>query len=319
MDPRAYRDARWLALLREAEELGVPEEQAPVLVERVLAAQRRRIGRAEDPDPVVREALQEAVLGRPAPAGRGRWVAVVAFAAVLAVVGAFVALTRPAPPPRDHLRSDQLPSLFGYDGPSAARLLQGRGLRVHLQPFRSCEVMGRVLAVDPPPGTPYDRGDEVTVYTAIPASITCLTDYQDRALAWQWIDFALGHGRAPRFADRVFVYPEPGRREVLTGSAATDATAWADSGVLAALRKAAAGVSLESDHPVVYRLPDVRVVPATEGVGTCGVPTPAVAGTADAIAVLISQADHRGCPVRVELYRDRAHRIESVALYRPSS
>ena len=36
MDPLEYRDARWYALLREAADLGVPEEEAPALGKPVL-------------------------------------------------------------------------------------------------------------------------------------------------------------------------------------------------------------------------------------------------------------------------------------------
>src|SRR6478609_8890956 len=146
MDPREYRDARWHSLLREAAELGVPEDEAPALVERVLDGQRRRIRRAEDPDPVVRAALAEAVLGPPArPSHRRRWPAAAALMAAVAVAGTVIALTRPQPPPADHLRSDQMPSLFGYDGAAATVLLERRGLDVRQQPFRSCEVLDRVV------------------------------------------------------------------------------------------------------------------------------------------------------------------------------
>ena len=57
MDPREYRDARWHTLLRTAEDLGVDPEQAPTVVEQVLAQQQARIRRAEDPDRLVRRAL----------------------------------------------------------------------------------------------------------------------------------------------------------------------------------------------------------------------------------------------------------------------
>lgn len=317
MDPEDYRDARWHSLLRAAADLGVPEEEAPALVQRVLAQQRRAIRRAEDPDPAVRAALEEAVLGPP-DAVRRRWPAALALAAALGTVGAAVAVTRPEPPPDDHLRADQVPSLFGYDGPSAQRLLEARGLKVRLQPFQSCEVQGRVVAVDPPPGSTYDDGDLATVYTAIPSDITCLTDYQDRALAWQWLDFVLGHGGAPGFAGRVFVYAD-GRRLVLDGSEAAGRVSWADTGVLTALADAANAVALVDEHPVRYAVPAIRVVAATEGLGHCGVPEPLVAGTADAFAVLVRSPDRTGCPLRIELYRDRSGRIEGVALYPASS
>src|SRR4051812_40759786 len=169
MDPQDYRDARWHSLLRAAEDLGVEPEAAPGLVEQVLARQQRRIRRAEDPDPLVHAALADAVLGPPATAPREhrrRWLAVAGLTAALVAVGAAFALTRPQPPPTDHLRADQIPSLFGYDGEAARALLEKRGLEVSLRPFRSCEVRDRVVASAPPAGASYQRGDRVVVYTA---------------------------------------------------------------------------------------------------------------------------------------------------------
>ena len=114
MDPREYRDARWHALLRAAADLGrAPRSEAPALVEQVLAEQRADPpGRG--PRPAGPRGARDAVLGPPRDRrsrrrrprgggrrrrpGRGRPV---------------VALTRPEPPPADHLRADQVPSLFG--------------------------------------------------------------------------------------------------------------------------------------------------------------------------------------------------------------
>jgi hypothetical protein len=319
MDPREYRDARWYSLLREAEDLGLPAEDAAAVVARVLARQERRIRRAEDPDPIVREALADAVLGPPLREGRRRWPVAAAFAASLVALGLVVALTRPEPPPPDHLEDDQVPSLFGFDGPAARSLLEQRGLDVRLEPFRGCEVMGRVVGSDPQPGTTYDAGDSITVYTSLPASVECLQNYTDRVLAWALLDFANGRGPAPAFAARVWVYPGDGRRLVLDGDAAADPASWAESGVLAAVRAASDDVSLVSERPLVYAVPAIRVVRATEGLGSCGVPTPSVAGTADAMAVLVRPADRRGCALRVEVYRDDAGRVDAVALYRSSS
>jgi hypothetical protein len=319
MDPQEYRDARWHALLRAAEDLGVETEQAPALVDAVLARQHRRIRRAEDPDPLVRQALTDAVLGVPArPRGR-RWPAVAALALLLGAVGAVVALTRPDPPPTDHLRADQVPSLFGYDADAAQALLEKRGLRVTLRPFRSCEVLDRVVGSQPAPGTTYDRGDRVVVFTAVPADITCLTDYQDRQVAWQLLDFANGRGAAPAFAPRVRVYPGDGRPEVLTAAQAADPASWRTTGILAAVHAVSRGVALVTEHPLTYDVPTIRLVPASSGLGQCGVPDPSAAGTADVVAVIVRPADRSGCPVRVELYRDADRRIEGVAFYPASS
>lgn len=319
MDPQEYRDARWYALLREAEDLGLPPEQAADVVARVLADQQRRIRRAEDPDPLVRAALADAVLGPPDRTGSRRWPVAAALVAGLGALGLVLALTRPQAPPADHLRDDQVPSLFGFDGPTAARLLEERGLRVRLEAFSSCEVRGRVVASDPAAGTTYDDGDEVVVYTSLPVSNNCLPRYAYREAAWRFLDFANGRGPAPEFAQRVWVYPGDGRRMVLTGAQAADPRTWSGTGVFSAVRSASDDVALLSERPLLYAVPAIRVVRATEDLGRCGVPAEAVAGTADALAVLIRPADRRGCSLRVELYRDDEGRIESVALYRGSS
>jgi len=319
MDPREYRDARWHSLLRAAEDLGVDPEQAPALVEQVLVRQQRRIKRAEDPDPLVREALADAVRGAPArPRGR-RWPAVAGLALAVAAVGTVVTLTRPEPPPADHLRDDQMPSLFGYDGATASALLEKRGLDVQQRPFRSCEVRDRVVASEPAAGAEVGRGDHVVVYTALPADVSCLTDYGDRELAWQLLDWANGHAPAPSFAPRVWVYPSDGPAQILSGTDAADPGSWRGSEVLAALRKASADVALVQEHPLTYAVPAIRIIRPSDGLGRCGVPDPSVAGTADVVAFIVRSADRTGCPLRVELYRDQERRIESVVLYSASS
>lgn len=322
MDPGEYRDARWHSLLRAAEELGVDPEQAPRVVAEVLSTQRRRIRRAEDPDPLVRQALNEKILGPPErTTGRSgrRWPAVAALAVALATAGTVIALSRPEPPPADHLRDDQMPSLFGYDGAAASALLEQRGLEVQRRPFRSCEVRDRVVATVPAAGATVDRGDRIVVYTALPADVSCLTDYGERELAWQLLDFANGRAGAPTFAPRVWVYPSDGAPRVLTARDASHQEAWRGTGVLSALREASSDVALLEEHPLTYAIPAVRVVDVTDGLGTCGVPATSVAGTADVVTFIVRSADRTGCPLRVEVYRDQDRRVESVALYPASS
>jgi hypothetical protein len=320
MDPREYRDARWHSLLREAADLGVPDDDAPAVVEQVLAGEQRRIRRDEDPDPAIRQALADAILGPPArPSHRRRWPTAATLVATVAIAGTVIALTRPQPPPDDHLRADQMPSLFGYDGSAASALLEQRGLEVQQRPFRSCEVRDRVVASEPPAGARVDRGDRVVVYTALPADVSCLTDYGERELAWQLLDWANGHADAPPFAPRVWVYPDAGRRHVLTGSDAADPDTWEGTGVLAALRDASSDVALVQEHPLTYAVPAVRIIAPTERLEQCGVPDPSAAGTADVVAFIVRSADRTGCPLRVEVYRDPQHRIEGVALYPASS
>lgn len=63
MDVEEYVAARHGALLRAAVLLGVPEEEAPQVVARVLARSARVIRRSADPDPAVLDALVAAVPG----------------------------------------------------------------------------------------------------------------------------------------------------------------------------------------------------------------------------------------------------------------
>lgn len=315
MDPREYLDARWHALVRTAVDLGVPEEDAPALVQRVLDRNQRRIRRAEDPDPLVHEALRDAVLGPPPAPPRRRTPRLLALVAALAAVGLGVALTRPDQPATDRLGDDQVPSLFGYDGATAQALLEDRGLSVTLKPRRACEVLDRVLGSIPPAGAPYGSGDDIVVYTSLPTNEPCLINYTDRETAWRMLDFANGRGDAPEFADRVFVYAaESGPAVVLTGAEAADPASWRPTQVLAELRAASSEVALVDERPLTYSLPAIRVTDATEGLGRCGVPDPSVAGDADAFAVLIRPPGGSGCGVRLEVYRDDG-RIEAVALY----
>ncbi|CAI9412027.1 PASTA domain-containing protein [Nocardioides sp. T2.26MG-1] len=318
MDPQEYADARWHALLRTAVDLGVDEDDAPALVRQVLAAQHRRIRHAEDPDPLVQAALEDAVRG-PREPRRPPWRAIGAAVAALAAVLAVVALTRPDEPPVDHLDDDQVPSVFGFGRQSAEDLLQGLGLEVTVEPVRACEVADRAIGTDPARGAAYDRGDPITLYTSIPANITCLTTYQQRSTTWQLVDLANARGPGPAFADRVFVYAGDGPATVLSGDEAADPEAWAETGVLDALREATSRVRLTDDLPLTYAVPALRIVRATEGPGDCGVPEPAVAGTGDAFAALIFSPTRAGCPLRVEVYRDDAHRVAAVALYAASS
>jgi hypothetical protein len=313
MDPAEYRDARWYALLRDAADLGVPDEDAPALVQRVLADNQRAIRRADDPDPLVQQALRDAV-DPPPPPGPGRRIGLAAVAAAVVAVGVVVALTRPDDPPSDRLGSDQVPSLFGYDAEHARDLLEERGLDVTVQPFRACEVLDRAIGSDPGAGQLFDRGDPIVVFSAVPADITCLSDYTDREAAWALLDFANGRGPAPEFADRVFVYPGDARPVVLDRAAASERDGWADTGVLDGLRDASGQVTLVTERPLRYAVPAIRIVQASDRVGSCGVPSPSVAGAADAFSLLVRPPDRTGCGVRVDVFRaDGA--IEAVAYY----
>jgi hypothetical protein len=315
VDPQEYADARWHALLRAAADLGVDEDDVPALVRRVLAAQRRRIRRAEDPDPLVHAALAEAVRG-PGQRRRPPWRAMGGAGAAPAAVLVVVALIRPDEPPVDHLDDDQVPSLFGFGRADAEDLLRGLGLEVSVKPMRACEVADRVIGSDPQRGTSYERGDRITVYTAVPASITCLTTYQQRSTVWQLIDLANGRGHGPPFADRILVSADDGPATELDHPA--DRDAWAATGVLDTLRKVTTTVRLTDDNPLTYAGPALRILSATEARGDCAVPEPRFAGRFDVFTAAIATPTGSGCPLRLAVYR-AVGRVTAVALYAGSS
>lgn len=344
MEPQEYVDARWSALVRAAVLLGASEAEAPELVRRVLADNRRRIKRAQDPDPLVHRALAAAIphaeltrfgaeqdletrremlmdtdesplpapVGTPVGARRGRWRLVVAGTTALVLAVGITFLVTPHgtdAPTDDTLRADQVPSLFGYDAAAAQSMLAQRGLDVTLEPFRACEVQGRAIGTDPPVGTPYSPGDAITVYTSVPANITCLTDYQNITAGWQFLDFANGRGAAPAFSESVVVYYSNGPGT--TVQHAGDAAQWEGTGVLEAVRRASDRVALVDDDPLAYAIPTLRVRESTEPADGCE--APAVAG--QALSLIIGEpADRNRCQVRVDLFRQDGL-IDAVVLY----
>jgi hypothetical protein len=348
MEPRDYADVRRYALVRAAVELGVPAEDAPGLVERVLQEQARRIRKAEDPDPLVHEALAEAVrrrggrsrstadrthqadqtdpadqphqTDRPGVTGwraRAGWPAIVALAIALVAVGVAATALRPARPPAHHLRDDQVPSLFGYDVGSARRLLTGLGLDVSVRPIRSCEILGRAVGADPPTGATFRRGDHITLFAAIPANVECLTDYSERSSAWRFVDFATGHAPAPPFARRVRVYVGTGSPFVLPRAEAVDPASWAQTGVLSALRDASADVELTRDQPVTYAVPTLEIVPFTDR-RACGGPLRPDVPSRPGLSFVIRAPAGGGCLVHVDLLQtseDPAAPIAAVVLH----
>jgi hypothetical protein len=346
MEPGEYVDARWSALVRAAVLLGASEADAPDLVRRVLADNQRRIRRATDPDPLVHRALAAAIphseqtcfgaeqdletrremlidfdeQPTPVPVGpaprprRARWPLVAIAATLLVAAGVAVAVTTrdTHDRPGDSLRADQVPSLFGYDVAAAQSMLSQRGLDVTLKPFRACEVQDRVVGTDPPTGATYSPGDPITVYTSVPADITCLTNYQDIAAAWQFLDFANDRGAAPAFSDRVIVYYSDGPGTIVRH--AEDPARWEGTRVLSAVRQASDRVALVDDDPLTYAVPSLQVTPAPATTNGCG-SAPDVAGPEQALSMVIgAPADRTSCPVRVDLYRNRGL-IEAVVLY----
>ena len=149
MDFDQYVAARHGRLVEHAVLLGCAEAEAGAYVDQVLHEQRKRIRRAEDPDPLVRDALERAISGAPEKSRRTGPLVAVGLVAVAVAVGA-VATYRPTP--------DPLPSLFALTGDQAEQLLESQGYDVSLEQARSCEPPGLVVDSDPPSGAPVREG-----------------------------------------------------------------------------------------------------------------------------------------------------------------
>ena len=120
MNVDEYVAARYGRLLERAVELGAEEGLAAEYVDQVLLEQRKAIKRAEDPDPLVHEALERAVLKKPKP-GISPWPFVgVGLVTIAVIVG--VVLTREP-------ETDPMPSLFGFTGAAGPAAARGRGVR----------------------------------------------------------------------------------------------------------------------------------------------------------------------------------------------
>jgi hypothetical protein len=294
--------ARYGRLLEHAVLLGCAEEDAATYVDQVLLAQRRAIGKAEDPDPVVHEALARAIGGRPQQRGRPGPLAILG-ALALVVAGAGAASYRPPP-------TEPMPSLFGLDGRDAQRLLEDQGHEVIVLPTPACAPRGLVVASYPRAGQPLSHGATVTVRTAGPRrDATCAEDEADRADAWTFVGFALG-GPPPAFAETVHVIVDRSEPAMFNHDEALEATRW--GGTLDLI--AAAGRRIASTDT---GLPVVRVDEAVPPHALCGVPRPLAAGNRSALRIVIDPRgprDDHGCPLTIDLYRVGSV-VDSVVVY----
>lgn len=289
MDFDQYVAARYGRLIEHAVLLGCAEGQAGTYVDRVLLEQRKRIRRAEDPDPLVHEALERAIEGRrPHERSPGPLIAIgiVAVVAVVAVALAWRPSTR------------AMPSLFGLDGPAAQGLLDDEGFDVVLRPARACEPDGLVLGSDPAAGSLVSSGSTVTVRTAVPSGSACDADYPARTAAWGFIAFALG-GDAPEFARTVRVVVDGSAPWALDRVAAVDQDRWSTL-----LEAVAAAGRVPSD--TANGMPRLVVRTSTPPPETCGVERPAGVGDRAALRLEIdprADDDPAGCPFTIDLYR----------------
>ena len=303
MDFDQYVAARYGRLIEHAVLLGCAEGEAGTYVDGVLLEQRKRIRRAEDPDPLVHEALERAIAGTPerrSPTGP-----LVALGLVAVAVAVGVALAyRPSPEP--------MPSLFALDGDQAQRLLEDEGFDVIVRPARSCEPPGLVVGSDPPSGGPVRKGATVTVRTSVLSGSHCEPDRTEvRSAAWQFVRFALG-GPAPQFADTVRLLVSGSVPRAFIGADVSDRQRWGEAFDLIAdaahqTRPTGSGMSLLRA--------DLTIPPAV----WCGVPRPAGTGERHALRFQILTGAPGGtgvCALTVDIYQSGSV-IDTVVVYTP--
>ncbi len=295
-----YVAARYGRLIEHAVLLGCAEGEAGAHVDRVLLEQRKRIRRNEDPDTLVREALERSISGTPERSRRAGPLVTVGLVAVAVAVGA--ALTyRPPPQP--------VPSLFALDEGQAQRLLEDQGYDVLVRPARSCEPEGLVLESDPPPGTRVQEGATVTVRTAAPSDVFCQLLFVNRADAWDFVNFALG-GDPPPFADTVRVLVPGSPPRTLAGPEASDGGPWDEALDLIA-------TAAHRAAPTSTGMPSLRVDITIPPDLWCNVPRPPETGPRFALRLQIDARQARndvGCPLTIDLYRSERV-IDTVVVY----
>lgn len=304
MDFDQYVAARYGRLIEHAVLLGCAEGEAGVYVDQVLLDNRRQIRKAEDPDPLVIEALERAIDGTRDRRSRSGPFVAVGLVAVAVAVG--VALTyRPTPQP--------MPSLFALDGDQAQQLLEGEGYDVVLRPARSCEPPGLVVGSDPPGGGPVGKGATVTVRTSVLSGSHCEPAYPGRAAAWQFVRFALGD-EAPAHADMVQLLVSGSVPRTFIGAEVGDRRRWGEAFDLIA-------DAAHHTAPTGSGMPLLRVDVAIPPAVWCGVPRPAVAGARQAIRFQIltrAPREANGCPLTVDLYRSGSA-LDTVVVYTPKA
>jgi len=304
MDFDEYVAARYGRLIEHAVLLGCAEGEAGGCVDRVLLEQRKRISKADDPDPLVHEALERAIGGTPERRSRTGPFVAVGLLAVAVAVGVALAY-RPPPEP--------MPSLFALSGDEAATLLEGQGLEVVLRPARACEPQGLVLGSEPAAGDLVQDGATVTVRTAVPSGPACDALYPDRSDAWRFLAFALGNGAPPEFARTVTVVVDHQDPYPLDHVAAMDPDRW--GGLFRRIARVA-----QAAAPTETGMPRLTVRGSLLPTVQCGVPKPAGTGNRRVLRLEIDSraaGDLEGCPLTIDLYRGSDHVIDGVVVYTP--
>jgi hypothetical protein len=300
MDFDQYVAARYGRLVEHAVALGCAEGVAATYVDQVLHDQRKLIRRAEDPDPLVREALERAISGTPERTRRTGPLVALGLVVVAVAVGVVVTY-QPKP--------DALPSLFALNGDQAEQLLEHQGFDVSLEPARSCEPPGLVVDSDPPSGGAVHKGATVTVRTSVLSGSQCEPAFPRRLAAWEFLQFVLDKGPAPDFAGSVDVVVDGAAPVRLTGDAAAKLLALDD------LTEPIADAARET-RPDESGLPRLVVTMTFPPDSWCGVPRPEVVDGRSSIRFKIDPRPdgESGCPLTVDLYRTDSL-IDAVVLY----
>ena len=304
MDFDQYVAARYGRLIEHAVLLGCAEGEAGAYVDQVLLEHRRQIRRAEDPDPLVHEALERAISGT--RDRRSRSGPVVAIGLVVLAVAVGAALTYRPPP-------ESMPSLFALEGLQAQRLLEDRGYDVLVRPARSCEPPGLVVGSDPPGGGSVRKGTTVTVRTSVLSGSQCEPTYPARSAAWSFIKFALGLAPAPQLTGTVRLLVSGSIPRTFVGNEVAFDDGWGEAFdlIVTAARQTS---GTDSGMPVL------RAALTTPPAIWCGVPRPlGMAGrTAVRFQIDPTPRDDDGCPLTVDLYRT-AQGIDTVVVYTPKA
>ncbi len=302
MNVDEYVAARYGRLLERAVELGAEEGLAAEYVDQVLLDHQKQIRRADDPDPLVYDALERAVLKLPAPT-RSPWPFVAVVLVGLAVTVGVVLTQDPAPEP--------MPSLFGSTGERAAAQLEDAGYEVVLRQVRECEPMGLVVNTEPQAGDLVVAGSTVSVFTAVPSGVQCDAEYGARADAWEFLDFAITGEREPAFARTVTVVIDGVEGEPRSGVDAASSERWR------ALREMVAAQSV-LPAGTSTGLPLLTVTQGVPPPATCSTPRPPSAGDRSTLRLQVDArvpGEELGCPLTIDLYRDSEQVIDGVVIY----
>lgn len=312
MDVEDYRAARRTRLVELAVGLGVPEDEAGPVVDRVVEAQRRRIVRAEDPDDVVVPALRQEVLGRP----RSRVVPVVILAlaaVVLAAVAVALVPTSPDEPDRDPPgRAATVPSLLGLTTDEATAVLSRAHIATEVQLVPQCNPAGQVLGSVPAMGTQVTGDEVVTVIATTAPGWTCPDDEDARDTAWALLRLLLSGSARPDFAATVRVYVDGVQVGEVGSSDLGSSALWRTEVRDPVVRYVARPAPNQLGQPVVSVS---RLVPPTS---TCGRRSAAPPGVVPAATRIVLAAGRHGrgdrCGLVIDLFEDRAGAVSAVAL-----